>query len=638
MRLPRLRDFSGLPIGRDKVLFGLIFLLTLWHSRFFLTGYRLTADEVYFSYIAMQGFEAVFDTSQWIAENQGRVGFLFLQPINMFAALMSEFLVWRIVFVALYMLMVWAGFVYAGRLLKWRIAPLAFLVFLALHPLAFEHLPPTSYPLQNTLPFLVLFSCRLAAFTYGERGVWGVLSRLLQGFALLATEFALLLGIVMIFAEVLARHPLRVRQLWSWLHTVLKDRRAWLDIATLSAVIGLYSAYRLAYPSIYEGNSFQGIGDLSAVIQTTWRHILDGVVLPRLSFQLFQAPLIIWVEALLAGVGIYLALRLSLRAAGLKNLALAKIVIFLFGAMVFVTLPVSASLKQQGWCEALRYCAYLDSRTTILGVVLLCVLLVNALLLVFKGRPFALALRRVVAGLFASIFAIGGLHNWQVAQEMARYDEVWRDARTLACVPALAPGAPDRLYVLIDPQRVIPFHEDEAPLGFWPLYLEWARNEDECAKAAVLTRSPTRSYLPILHPNRLQPIGGGEGGKYLGEGWSEIELWGVWSDAPEAEIVFHAPSLELGEQAALRLDAHMYLDSNITSQRLIVKQDDQILWAGTRGAEDQDRSLIIPLLPYDPSQEAITLTLRLPDAQAPLAGGETRAVGIGLKGLTLLED
>ncbi|MBM07710.1 MAG: hypothetical protein CMH88_15405 [Oceanibulbus sp.] len=635
MRLPR---FSGLPLGRGKVLFGLTFLLTLWHSSFFLTGYRLTSDEVYFSYIAMQGTEAVFDTSRWIAENQGRIGFLFLQPINMFAALMSEILVWRIAFVALYMLMVWVGFVYAGRLLKMRIAPLAFLVFLALHPLAFEHLPPTSYPLQNTLPFLVLFSCRLAALTYGERGAWGVLGRLLQGFALLATEFALLLGIVMVVAEVLARHPLRVRQLWSWLHTVLKDRRAWLDIATLSAVIGLYSAYRLAYPSIYEDNSLQGIGNLSAVIHTIWRHIIDGLVLPRLSAQLFQAPLHIWGAALLSGAGIYFALRLSLRAVGVQSVALVKIVTFLLGAMLFVTLPVSASLKQQGWCEALRYCAYLDSRTTILGVVLVCVLLVNALLLAFKDHPTVPVLQRGVAGLFASIFAMGGLHNWHVAQEMNRYDKVWQDARTLACVPALTPDGANRLYALIDPQRMIPFYVDEAPLGFWPLYLEWVRNKDDCAKAAVLTRSLTQSYLPVLHPNVLQRIGGAEGGKYLGEGWSEIEAWGVWSDAAKAQIVFHAPSLEPGEQAALRLDAHMYLNPNITSQRLIVKQDDQILWEGAQGPEDQDHSLIIPLLPYNPSQEAMTLTLRLPDAQAPLAGGETRAIGIGLKGLTLLKD
>ena len=88
----------------------------------------------------------------------------------MFAALMSEVLIWRLVFVTLYFSTVWLIFVYAGKVLKLSIAPFSFLIFLALHPLGFEHLPPTTYPLQNTLPFLVLVSCRLVALSYGERG------------------------------------------------------------------------------------------------------------------------------------------------------------------------------------------------------------------------------------------------------------------------------------------------------------------------------------------------------------------------------------------------------------------------------------------------------------------------------------
>lgn len=77
---------------RRTSFFILIAVLTLWHGWVFLIGYRLTADDVFFTYVALKGPEEVFDVARMLAENQGRIGFLFLQPLNMFGALKSEFL------------------------------------------------------------------------------------------------------------------------------------------------------------------------------------------------------------------------------------------------------------------------------------------------------------------------------------------------------------------------------------------------------------------------------------------------------------------------------------------------------------------------------------------------------------------
>ncbi|UWR39440.1 DUF7024 domain-containing protein [Sulfitobacter sp. W074] len=635
MRPHYLHDLLDQPHMRRAALYGLIFLLALWHGHFFLTGYRLSADDVYFTHIALQGPQTVLETARWLAEGQGRIGFLYLQPVNMFAALMSEVLIWRLVFVTLYFSTVWLIFVYAGKVLKLSIAPFAFLIFLALHPLGFEHLPPTTYPLQNTLPFLVLVSCRLAVLSYGERGGWGVLNRLLQFGAMLATEFALLLGIVMVAAEVFANHPLSLRRPLSWLRALIKDVRAWIEIIILGLVVGVYIAYRLAHPSGYEGNSLAGIGNLSALIGTTWHHINDGLVLPRFRSRFLEVPLSVWTGATLSGLAMYAAIVLALRTPLGKRVPLAAVVPFLLTSMIFVTLPVSASLKQQGWCEGTGHCAYLDSRTSILGVVLLLVVLGATVLQHSKRGRFGKMPRHLMACVTASIFVLGGLHNWHVAQDMLRYDRIWKSAHLLACMPDLHPKTPAHLYDLIDPNRLVPFHEAEAPLEFWPLYLETVRRQRDCSSTAVLQRSLAGSYLPNLRPEELQDIGGTEGAKYLGAGWSNIEEWGVWSSANKAELIIIPKGLEAGDQARLQLNAHMFLAANQSVQRLIVTQNGQTLWEGTRGSEDQSANLIFPLLPHDPAQETITLTLTLPDAHAPSSGGDTRTLGIGLKGLLL---
>lgn len=78
MRPDYLHGLFDRPHMRKTVLYVLIFLLTLWHGHFFLTGYRLSADDVYFTYIALQGPKTVLETARWIAEGQGRVGFLYL--------------------------------------------------------------------------------------------------------------------------------------------------------------------------------------------------------------------------------------------------------------------------------------------------------------------------------------------------------------------------------------------------------------------------------------------------------------------------------------------------------------------------------------------------------------------------------
>lgn len=614
----------------------LILLLALWHSWPFLAGYRLTADDVHYTYLALQGPSVVFSAAQNWAEETGRIGFLLVQTVNMFSALKSEFLVWRILFVGLYMLTAWLAFVYAAQLLEFNIAPLAFLIFLAIHPLAFDHLPPTSFPMQNTWPFLLLFAGRLAGLGLHERGGWMVLLHSLQVVAMLATEYAMVLGVVMISAEAITRHPVTLRNFAGWLRGVLSDTAVRGDVAKLFLVLGIYGGYRLAFPSTYAGNTAGGIENIGAIAYTTWRHIVDGLVLPRLHFDVLRAPQTIWMANVLAGLFMYAAMRIAFQRTIAMTKPLGPLMLFLVGAMVLVTIPVSSTQKYQDWCTGSQSCAYIDSRTSILGLALVFALLTAKLLHQWQGGKLRSNLHRLLAGLTAVLFVFTGLHNWSVAERMRRSAQVWESAQTLACVPTLVPAEPVQLSSLIDPDRLTSYHTYETAFVLWPLYLEAVRARGDCEGTDVINRRLDRSYLPLIFPDQPQAIRTDSGGKYLGKGWSGLEPWGVWSVGNEAQLLISPVGLEHGEMAILQLDATMLLDNANSTQRLVVTQRGQTIWEGTRTQENQDDPILVPLLPHDTTQETLILTFKLPDAHQPRNSRDKRQLGIGLHSIKML--
>ena len=211
--------------------------LALWHGWFFLGGYLTTADDVFFLDTFLKGPQHLWQTSVGMAQGHGRIGFYGLMPLNMWAAHLSVFLVWRIVFVALYIGTAALIFVYAARLLRQQIAVLGFLLWLCLHPAGFDHLPPVAYPVQNTLPVFILVALRLWALERGEWGLWMVLGRGLQIVAMLLTEFAALIGFAMIAAETFVRHPLTWQGVGGWLRATFADRITWRDVITVALVL-----------------------------------------------------------------------------------------------------------------------------------------------------------------------------------------------------------------------------------------------------------------------------------------------------------------------------------------------------------------------------------------------------------------
>jgi len=603
--------------------------LAVWHGWFFLGGYLTTADDVFFLDTFLHGPQHLWQTSIGMAQGHGRIGFYGLMPLNMWAAHLSVFLIWRIVFVALYIGTAALIFFYAARLLRQKIALLGFLLWLCLHPAGFDHLPPVAYPLQNSLPVFVLVALRLWALERGERGLWMVLGRGLQIAAMLLTEFAALIGFAMIAAETFVRHSLTRQGVGGWLRATCADRMTWRDVITVALVLGPYLGYRIAFPSNYIGNQIDGAGQVGALAITTVLHVLEGLVL----FRLDEVPAIlpapedglILIGAVLAGMAMTVAVWQALRPV-LEIVSRRSALLFLLAAILLVTLPLTATTKQQELCMDYGSCTYLDSRSSIFGVVLMAVIVL--------GIWRKVVLRGGVAAAAGGIFVLGSLYNWQVAQQMQRYARVWERAEALACAPDLVPENLAYVTRLIDPEGMIqlvyaPWVKD----SFWPLYLSRAQDWSACADDPVLAAAGARAYLPLLQRGAAPQT---DLAHYLGEGWFVPEAAGVWSAQEQVQLTIVPTELAEGARATLVIQGMMFFEGALTRQRITVLQDGQMLLSREITAPTSDCCRFeVPLLPHDPAQEEITLTLHLPDATRPAALPDGPQLGMFLQTLAL---
>lgn len=602
-----------------------IVLLAVWHGWPFLVGYRLTADSVFFLESYLGGPARIWHITEIMAEGHGRIGFYGLMPLNILAAYLAEFDGWRALFVALYISLAALTFAYAARLLRTPLTPIAFLIWLALHPLLFEHTPPNAYPLQNTLPFLVLIGIRYWGLKADPKGLVLWLGLALQAFTMLLSEYATLLGMVLIGGEALMRHPLQWRHPVMWLAALFRDSRTLRDLIMLAFVLGLYLAYRLIHDGTYEGVQLEAASSLWNVAYTTFFHVVNGLSPSRFGTRLLEAPFEAWVLATLAGLimavaGFWALARLK------RPLPVLGISVYLFLGILLVTLPLSLTAKQQGWCVNGGICAYLDSRTSILGVV---VILTSILTLL----PLELRIVRVgMAGLLGALFALTSIYNWQVSRDMRPYAVVWERGQMLSCAPDLIPATHEYRRNLIDPDKIVPGNTH-----IWQQYLETIQPQTDCeADHPVLQDARNQTYLPLIAPGQEIEVRAGSGVKFLGLGWSTAEPSGVWTDNRQAELLIAPRDVSAGESASLDIRGHFYFDEMVQSQELIVRLDGEILWQGSFTPESQSPCCQIKVpLPENQDKKLLRLELELPDAKAPESGGDQRTLGLFLKGLRL---
>ncbi|MEO1460391.1 MAG: hypothetical protein AAFV49_22905, partial [Pseudomonadota bacterium] len=369
----------------------------LWQGALFATGYWLTADDLYTLFIGLQGPGAVADWAWRAAEQQGRIGQLAMAPLNVAGSLLAGWEAGRIAIAVLYAAVAALFAVHMGQLTHPRLAWPVFLAWLALQPLAYEHMPPNAYPLQNSLPFALLLACRIRLHRAGSSPL--VLTGMAA--AMLVTEYALLLGLALLLASWAAEAGQG-----GW-RRLAGHSRARAEAAILAATLAVHLGFRLLVPSRYEGNAPEGAFALARLAETTLHHILAGTVLPRLEPALALAPAGTWLAALATGLALGAAMALALWRLPRWRPPLAAIAAFAALGMLIVTLPVTAALRQQRWCLEDGVCGYLDSRTSALGLAVL--LAAGALAL--ANRPAHRRAACLSAGAVTALIATAaGLH------------------------------------------------------------------------------------------------------------------------------------------------------------------------------------------------------------------------------------
>lgn len=611
--------------------------LQMW---LFTQGYRLSADDAGYLDGFMSGADSVLRVAGLTARDSGRIGMYLMWPLNAAGAYLAGSMPGRVLIVAAHASVLFLFARYVARLARADIGLVMFVAMLCAHPLVFEHMPPNAYPLQNTVPFLLVLLARTGLLEGNGPPagypVWRGLLRVLFVLAMSVNEYAFQLGTALLAGEYLlwiARHREPGATPWQSVQALLRNRAFRLDVASVLAVLVPYLAYRGLHPSHYDGNQLQGIHDFGRMVHTGAGHVLAGTTFGHLDPGVFFASPLALTAVLIAGALASTCLWFALPSllALRSPLAWASTTLVL---VAYVTLPLAAVAKQQAWCVDSGVCGYLDSRTSYLGVVLAMACIASWLLAraVRPGfRRLALTGLCTVGG-FASMLTYAG--NLQRAERMATVSAAWARADALACNASMLPDSDLELLELIDPQSLVALHPQVDRADFWKRYLRWRGAGSGCPADA---RARHRLYERAIERVALLRIGTpvdfrrGGGQDFLLSGWSAPEPWGIWSLGHEASL--QARLVNAPRPHSLRIRALGYVvDGDML--KVSVRLNGQGIGRVDLRAEPRDFVLPVPataLAGLERGRMRIDFDILDPASPVQLGkGSDTRLLGVGL--------
>lgn len=444
-------------------------LIAAINGAFFAEVYWLNADDVMFLQSSLEGFDAVVEAVKLYSTAQGRFGQTILMPMNILAAYLSQFVLFRIFAVGLFFGSIWTFLLWFDSVLRTNVRAIAFLLCAGLSVLHYYHLPPTSFPLQNTVPYLLLVLSRLAILRSRSLGsplamLWAVP---LFSLTMSLSEYALLFGTGMLAVEylaVLCREPR-----WSTIREVLRSRQLYVDLSACVLPLLIYLGWRMIFPSAYDGNSLDGFSDLGLAFRVWLLHTfgLNGLAIPQ-GWSVFGTNWERLVPPLATAIAVFVAVFAAIPRLEIGRRPLVPAVLALLFAMYVTFLP-SMTLKQQQWCAEAGACVFLDSRTAFPATILAMVFIGAGLWQATNNRRIASAVIRSALSLFAAFAtALTLAHNAWMTDHMDHRMAVWRSAETLGCtIEREQAGLRD----MIDPQGIIAIHPHLDADNFWRIYL-----------------------------------------------------------------------------------------------------------------------------------------------------------------------
>jgi len=407
---------------------------TALQLRPFLDGWMLTADDALFQYWGLTRPVPEWISWSWgIAVWKGKLGEAFSMPLMIAGNVAIDQPGVRAANLAVFAASVALFALWLGRRFGAALGLAFGLVALALTPLRFFHMPPTSFPFFPTLQIALLLVCLMAI---RARGVVGALAFFGLTLALVSAEYALVLGAALILFEV-------ARDIRS-LPAMMVDRR----LLALAMAVGAQAIFALA---VAEGDYLDAsvereFGRMAEVIVF---HTANGTALGPAGFpvaEVLDDPGE-RIRALAAGVATGLAVLLAapwLRRGPAPRpwpaLALA------LALALAMTLPIALLAKYRDWCDPAAACAYLNARYA--GWAAMVAL---ALPLAWAARALPAVLPGAALGVLATFTAF---QNSAVAAEMREWRAPWRAAETAHCAGA----AEWEAFLATEAAERVPFH------------------------------------------------------------------------------------------------------------------------------------------------------------------------------------
>lgn len=457
----------------------------------FVAGYLTTADDIYFHNLIFDENFNLFTTANSFAINQGRVGQYISVPLVILGSAFADEIAARIIYVGLYFLLIFLTFFYLLKIANIKILLVTFTLSISLisiGPENYNHLPPVAYPLLITIPCLLIILLKLFKLKKTielSHNSWIVVLfySLLMLFALLMNEFAFIFGSAIFFFElIVSRTKIAPSKIY-----FLKA-----DFLLLLISVAIYLLFRFNFPSNYDGNSPNGITNLNQIIYTTLSHIFSSTAIPFLTgwqTEVFSRPnptlaylastypqkIASLIFGSISAFLFFLLIRKKIQFYNVNDTILASV----FFA-VYVSLPTAITLKYQDWCQK-GHCAYIDSRLSYVGLILL----ITLIIIIFKNRFDVknLISKILITFSFFLIFFITSftyLNNQILRDVLQDYSNAWKNAQNLVCLNGGGIDFEGNFMDSIDPKNNIRYHLNFDYKSYWINYMDNFYKRGKC--------------------------------------------------------------------------------------------------------------------------------------------------------------
>ncbi len=144
-------------------------LLAAVHGYQFTIGYRLSADDILCHHMILESISKAVAYVSNVTTTEGRIGGYAYLSLNVIGAYLVDFFAFRVLTVALFYSVFLLISIYVSQLLRANIALLLFVVAICLNPLDLFHFPPNAYPLETSIPFLLILGVATSQLEYQGR-------------------------------------------------------------------------------------------------------------------------------------------------------------------------------------------------------------------------------------------------------------------------------------------------------------------------------------------------------------------------------------------------------------------------------------------------------------------------------------